>query len=159
MKNARNFVTTTARVEQHCARLEVSLHRLHEKVKDQEEARQRRKALRNANRPPGQAFHVGDYVMVAAAKNQSNPFRTHKVMVHWQGYYEIVGGNGPTEYEVKLLGDTEKTTVHWQKLRRLAVPDFDPDEEVTASALHDRHKFTVAQLMTGLSTMAMRNCW
>ena len=143
MKNARGLVTTWARVEQHCARLEISLQRLHEKVKDQEEARMRRKALRAAKRPPGQNFNTGDYVMVTSANNQSNPFRTHKVMVHWQGPYEVLGGAGPTEYEVRLLGDTDKSTVHWKKMRRLAGPELDPSEEVIAIALHDRHKFVV----------------
>ena len=119
------------------------LQRIHEKVKDQEEARMRRKALRAAKRNPGQDFNIGDYVMVTAAGNQSNPFRTHKVMFHWQGPYEVVGGQGPTEYVVKLLGDTETSTVHWKKMQRLTGPEFCPDEEVIASALHDRHKFTV----------------
>ena len=65
--------------------------------------------------------------------------------VFWQGPYEVVGGDGPTSYSVRLLGDTEVSQVHWRKLRRLAGPEFTPDEEVIASALHDRQRFKVQQ--------------
>ena len=64
-------------------------------------------------------------------------------MVHWQGPYEVVGGTSPTEYQVRLLGDDDTSTVHWKKMRRLAGPELNPSEEVVASALHDRHKFVV----------------
>ena len=81
--------------------------------------------------------------MVTGSGNQANPFRTHKVKVFWQGPYEVVGGSGPTAYRVRLLGDTDESEVHWRKLRRLAGPELTPDEEVVASALHDRQRFKV----------------
>ena len=81
--------------------------------------------------------------MVTAANNQANPVRSHKVNVFWQGPYEVVAGSGPTSYRVRMLGDTQEAEVHWQKLRRLAGPEFEPDEEVIASALHDRQRFKV----------------
>ena len=143
IKQARKFVAKRTLVESYCAKLEVALGRLHEKVRDQREARQRQKALRAAKRHPGQAFHRGDYVMVAAANNQANPVRSHKVKVFWQGPYEVLGGDGPTSYRVRMLGDTQEAEVHWMKLRRLAGPEFEPDEEVVASALHDRQRFLV----------------
>ena len=46
-------------------------------------------------------------------------------------------------YTVRLLGHTEESVVHWRKLRRLTGPEFRPDEEVVASALHDRQLFKV----------------
>ena len=145
IKEARKFVSKRTLLEQHCARLEVALARLHEKVKSKQEARQRQKALRAAGRQPGQAFHRGDYVMVSASSNQANPFRNHNFNVFWQGPYEVVAGSGPTSYQVKLLGDTEVSEVHWRKMRRLAGPEFEPDEEVVACALHDRQRFKVQQ--------------
>lgn len=62
LKDARKFETKSSLVERHCARLGVALSRLHEKVRDKEETRQRQKALRAARRHPGQTFHQGDYV-------------------------------------------------------------------------------------------------
>ena len=81
--------------------------------------------------------------MVSASNNQANPIRNHKVHVHWQGPYEVVAGSGPTSYQVQLLGDDAVATVHWRKMRRLAGPELQPDEEVIASALHDRQRFLV----------------
>ena len=143
IKDAREFVARRDRVEQHCARLDHALSRLHEQVRDLEELRLRKKALKAAGRQPGQKFQVGDYVMVTAKDNQANPISPHKINVLWQGPYEVTGGEGPTQYSVRLLGDTEEATVHWRKLRRLAGPNLEPDEEVEASALHDRQSFRV----------------
>ena len=48
MKTAKKFVGKSELVERHCAKLELSLHRLHEAVRDLEEDRLRRKAIREA---------------------------------------------------------------------------------------------------------------
>ena len=112
MKDATKVTATIDLLERHCARLQHSLQRLHEAVRARDEARLRRKAIRAARDGPGQRFNVGDFAMVTASHNQANPERTHKVCVHWQGPYEVVGGAGPTEYEVRLLGDEEVHTVH-----------------------------------------------
>ena len=55
----------------------------------------------------------------------------------------MVGGSGPTSYQVRLLGDDAVTEVHWKKMCRLVGPDLQSDEEVVASALHDRQRFNV----------------
>ena len=144
MKNARKFSTTTTRVEQHCACLEISLARLHEAARDVQEARDRRRATRN-QRTHSQEFAVGDYVMVKAEDTQANPIRGHKAMVHWQGPYEVTAAISATKYQVRLLGEDKQSTVHWQKMRRLAGPEMQIDEEITATALHDRHQFRVEQ--------------
>ena len=143
MNDMRKFVTSVEVVERHCARLDLTLSRLHEAVRSADEARLRRRAIKAAGRHPGQSFNVGDYVMLTAEKNQANPVRNHKVGMFWQGPYEVVGAVGPTKYEVKLLGDDKVVTVHWKVMRRLAGPEFSPDEEVIASALHDRQRFLV----------------
>ena len=89
-------------------------------------------------------FNVGDLVVVSAEDNMTNPLRNSKVMCKWQGPYEVMSGS-PPEYAVRLLGDDadETSDVHWRKMRRIAGPDFDPSEEVIASAQHDRAKFKV----------------
>ena len=51
--------------------------------------------------------------------------------------------NSSTEYDVRLIGDTQTATVHWRKMRRIAGSSFVPTEEDVASALHDRQKFFV----------------
>ena len=49
----------------------------------------------------------------------------------------------PPEYRIRLLGDDAEYDVHWRKMVRLAGPDYEPTEEVIASALHDRQRFVV----------------
>ena len=142
MKDAKTLVARTDRIKKHCARLERSLARLHEAVRNETEARLRRKALREARRPPGMNFRVGDYVMVTTGGNQASKKRTHKLSTKWQGPYEVLAGS-PPEYRIRLLGDDAEYDVHWRKMVRLAGPDYEPTEEVIASALHDRQRFVV----------------
>ena len=62
-------------------------------------------------------FNVGDYVMVSAVKNQANRQRHSKVMVRWQGPYEVVRvAEPPAIFEVRLVGTTTPKKVHWQKM-------------------------------------------
>ena len=73
IKDSLKIKTTTELVERHCVGLEKSLGRLHEAVLNTQEARQRRKAIKEAGGRPGMNFRVGDYVMVTASKNQAYP--------------------------------------------------------------------------------------
>ena len=149
MKTARKMVAKTSLVERHCAKLQRSLQRLHEAVADLTEAKRRRKALRAADKP-GLRFNVGDYIMVPAEDTQANPVRPSKLNVHWQGPYEVVRANSATEYDVRLIGDTDTATVHWRKMRRIAGSAYTPTEEDIASALHDRQKFFVDKFVDWL---------
>ena len=88
--------------------------------------------------------------MVTSSGNQANPTANTKIHMLWQGPYEVTGCDGPTHFHVRLLGDDAVTTVHWKKMRRLAGPGYEPDEEVIASALHDRQRFKVEQLVDWL---------
>ena len=142
LKDSKKLQMPVAMIERHCARLEQSLWRLHEAVRDLAEARVRRKALKAAGGKPGMNFRVGDLVMVTTGKNQANPLRNHKLLMPRQGPYEVIAGSTP-KYKLRLLGDDAVHTVHWRKMVRIAGPDCSVDEEVIASALHDRQRFLV----------------
>ena len=119
IKDARQITAKMTVLNRYCARLERSLHRLHETVRGVQEARQRRKALKAAGGHPGMNFRVGDFVMVTSEKTQANPRRHSKLNVLWQGPYEVTGGS-PPKYQVRLLGEDAIATVHWRKMVRLA---------------------------------------
>ena len=68
-------------------------------------------------------FNPGDYVLVPAFGNGANKaaFRPFKPMVGWQGPYEVTRAiaGSPTEFMVRLVGETREYPVHWRKMRRL----------------------------------------
>ena len=58
-------------------------------------------------------FNVGDYMMVSAVKNQVNRQRHSKVMVRWQGPYEVIRPvEPPTVFAVRLVGSKTEKLVH-----------------------------------------------
>ena len=67
--------------DKYCEKLAASLERIHEKVRDQDEANRRSHALREAQRDTGVQFCAGDYVIVSASSNQANKRRHSKIMV------------------------------------------------------------------------------
>ena len=112
-----------------------------------EEENRRKRALREANKGPGIRFNVGDYVMVSATKNQANRQRHSKIMVRWQGPYEIIRAvEPPTIFGVRLVGTTVEKLVHWQKMRRIAGPGLFISQTVQNSALHDLQRFLVESI-------------
>ena len=117
MKEAQRGDALTAVIEGHCTALIESLGRLHEAVRDQDEANRRRAALRAEKKGPGLRFNRGDFVMLPSHGNAANVQKHSKVMMGWQGPYEVVGSvNGsPAEFVVRLLGDTREKPVHWKK--------------------------------------------
>jgi hypothetical protein len=147
MKEAVRYIAESERVSEYCDGLVESLDRMHQEVKDRTEAVRRRKELRQARHGPGQHFNVGDLVLVPSFGNSANKsaFRPFKPMTGWQGPYEVtecIGGN-PTEYMVRLLGDTKQYPVHWRKMKRLAGPDLPINDEVVLGAQHDTQRFMV----------------
>ncbi len=100
-----------------------------------------------ADKGPGMRFNVGDYVMVSAVKNQANRQRHSKVMVRWQGPYEVVRPvDPPAVFAVRLVGTTAEKLVHWQKMRRIAGPGLFILQAVQNSALHDLQRFVVESI-------------
>ena len=59
-------------------------------------------------------------------------------MLGWQGPYEVtcaIAGS-PTEFMIRLIGETREHPVHWRKMRRLAGPDLPMTKDVELSAKH-----------------------
>ena len=80
------------------------------------EKRRRKKCVRDKFKGALLAFNIiGDLVMVAAQDNSANPIWRNKVMVTWQGPYQVVRRASATEYDVLLLGDKPDRAkpIHW----------------------------------------------
>ena len=72
-----------------------------------------------------------------------------KLMVKWQGPYDIVRRASATEYAVRLLGDPVERAkpVHWSRFKRFAGPDFNRTVELVSGAQHDQQKWYVDGLL------------
>ena len=85
--------------------------------------------------------------MVSAVKNQANRQRHSKVMVRWQGPYEVIRPvEPPTVFAVRLVGSKTEKLVHCQKMRRIAGPGLFVSQAVQNSALHDLQRFLVESI-------------
>ena len=145
MKDAIEGTVEVAAIEKYCEALAESLERLHEEVRDKAEANRRRTALKEAKKGPGMRFNEGDFVVIPSQGNSPHPRKLFKVITGWQGPYEVVRAvNGsPSEFMLRLLGDTKEVPVHWRRMRRIAGPDLPMDEEVRLSAMHDVQRFVI----------------
>ena len=147
LKDAVELTLPHERVAKYCVKLNKSLERMHEAARDKEEENRRKRARKEASKGPGMRFNVGDYVMVSAVKNQANRQRHSKVMVRWQGPYEVVRVDEPPAiFAVRLVGTTTEKLVHWQKMRRIAGPGLFVSQAVQNSALHDLQRFLVESI-------------
>ena len=143
-KDAVRLRIKAERVAEYCERLNDSLDELHEAIQDRASVLRRRRAMKNA-RKPGMRFNVGDLVMVSASKNAAHPIRASKMMVKWQGPYQIVQCLSPTSFGVQMVGGGPERAVHWRKMRRIAGPDVDVPTSVQTRAMHDAQRFLVEE--------------
>ena len=92
-----------------------------------------------------QAFALGDLVMVAGKNNSANVSQKAKIMMKWQGPYQIVKQMSNSQFDVLLLDNprgTEKP-VHWTRLKRFGGSELGTVAELVKSAQHDQQKFYV----------------
>ena len=143
LKTARRGQTPTTIVEEYCSALEKSLAVVHEAVKTKAMADRRKQAAKAAKCKTNLRFNVGDFVLVPSQKNSAHPICHSKAMTRYQGPYEIVAALSPVKFEVRLLGETKTFPVHWRQMRRLAGPNLQVTDELTAGALHDAQRFVV----------------
>ena len=150
LKDATSVEVKLEVLESHCAGLEKALSIMHEEVKDANMLKARKQAAKEArDKRKGEiAFNVGDLVVVGAVDNAANIIRKSKIMVTWQGPYEVVRRASAVEYDVRLLGDPVDRVkpIHWTMMKRYAGPDFGKTIELIASAQHDQQKFYVESL-------------
>ena len=73
--------------------------------------RLRKQCAREAQnkRKGAHAFSIGDLVMVAGKDNSANTIRKAKIMMKWQGPYQIVGQASNSQFDVLLLGSPKGT--------------------------------------------------
>ena len=94
-------------------------------------------------------FERGDYVMVTAADNQANIKRHAKIMVKWQGPYEVMGllDGAPNKIRVRLVGQDKIANVSWRRVRRIASSSLLITQAIQDAALHDLQKFKVSEFV------------
>ena len=102
LKDATKLEIKKARAGELCEDLAESLDRVHQEVRDADEARRRKRALKQA-RKPGMRFSAGDLVMVSAVQNAANIQRHSKLMVGWQGPYQVIQVCDATTLEVQNI--------------------------------------------------------
>jgi len=146
MKNATELAIAEAKVDAYCDKLAESLGQLHEKIASEEARKRRLKALRQA-KTPGMRFTAGDYVMVSAVRNAANIKRHSKLMVLWQGPYQVVDVEGTTTLLVQNVGGGKTFPVSWRKAKRLAGPELRITDAKKQAALHDLQKFLVEEFL------------
>ena len=107
LKDATSVEVELDVLETHCAGLAEALSVMHEEVKDANMLKARKQAAKEARdkQKGAVAFNVGDLVMVAAVDNAANIIQKSKMMVTWQGPYDVVRRASVVEYDVRLLGD------------------------------------------------------
>ena len=130
-------------------RLVASLDRMHEQVKSKDEHDHRMQAHRQAEKGHPMRFERGDYVMVTAADNQANIKRHAKIMVKWQGPYEVMGllDGAPNKIRVRLVGQDKIANVSWRRVRRIASSNLLITQAIQDAALHDLQKFKVSEFV------------
>ena len=96
-------------------------------------------------------FNPGDYVLVPSFGNGAikSAFLPFKPMVGWQGPCEVTRAiaDSPTEFMVRLVGETREHPVHWRKMRRLAGPDLEVTKAIELAAKHDIQRFLVKRFV------------
>ena len=146
MQDATELAIATTKADTYCDRLVATLDELHTQVATAETRKRRIKALRQA-RTPGMRFSAGDLVMVSAIQNAANIKRHSKLMVLWQGPYQITKVEGNTTLYVQNIGGGKIVPVSWRKTKRLAGPELQLTDAVAKTALHDLQKFLVEEFL------------
>ena len=87
--------------------------------------------------------------MVTAADNQANIKRHGKIMVKWQGPYEVMGllDGAPNKIRVRLVGTERIASVSWRRTRRIASSHLSITQAIQDAALHDLQKFKVREFV------------
>ena len=147
LKDATNIKASLELVQRHCAELAKALDVMHAEITDATMVRLRKQCAKEAaNKHKGaHAFAVGDLVMVAGKDNSANVIRKSKIMMKWQGPYQIVGQTSSTQFDVLLLGSpagTEKP-VHWTRMKRFGGSELGTVADLITSAQHDQQKFYI----------------
>ena len=123
-------------VKQHCDKLAKALDAMHTDIKDKTMLRLRRQCAREArNKQKGaHAFTVGDLVMVAGTGNSANITRKAKIMMKWQGPYQIVRRVSSSQFDVLLLGNPSgtKKPIHWTRMKRFGGGELGANADLVA---------------------------
>ena len=147
LKDATSITANLDMVKRHCEDLAKALDVIHTDITDKTMLRLRKQCAKEAkDKHKGAfAFSVGDLVMVAGTGNSANVTRKAKIMMKWQGPYQIVRRISNSQFDVLLLGSpagTEKP-VHWTRMKRFGGRELGEQANLVAGAQHDQQKFYI----------------
>ena len=84
---------------------------------------------------------------MSAKQNAANVQRYSKLMVHWQGPYQVTEVVGTTTLHVQNVVGGKTVPVSWHKCIRLGGPELTITKAMAKSALHDLQKFLVEEFL------------
>ena len=144
MKDVKTQVCKAAELRgAHLVDLSARLQELHQSLVEMQSKRQERNQDRrkDAKLP---AFEVGTYVLLG--RRVGNP---EKLMLRWQGPYEVVDVPSPLIRGIRILGkpDGDLITVHVSRIRMFADSKLNVTETLIESAQHDARAFEVRDIV------------
>jgi hypothetical protein len=147
--NIKNFEALPGSFEdlwEKCKPINEAIEKMYEDVKSIAKRRHEanRKRWERYYAPP---FSIGDYVLVG----RRTP-KAHKLQLHWQGPYVIIGSRSTLVYQVNLVGMLLKAderysmSVHASRLRMFADKDLDVTKTLVESAVHDLQFYDIEKI-------------
>ena len=144
MKHVKTKVTKAAELRgSHLTDLSTRLGELHKSlVQAQSGQRDRNQSRRKDAKLP--TFDVGTYVLLGKRVGDKE-----KLMLRWQGPYEIIDVPSPLIRGIRLLGkpDGDLITAHVSRIRMFADSKLDVTETLIESAQHDARDFEVKDIV------------
>ena len=144
MKDAKTKVISAAELRgAHLTELSAHLQELHQSLtKAQLEQRERNQRRRKDAKLP--AFDIGTYVLLGKRVGDRE-----KLMLRWQGPYEIVDVPSPLIRGIRLLGkpDSDVVTVHVSRIRMFADSKLHVVDTLVETAQHDARDFEVKDIV------------
>ena len=127
----------------HLTDLSARLQELHQSlVKAQAKQQERNQRRHKDAKLP--AFEIGTYVLLG--RRVDNP---EKLMLRWQGPYEIIDVPSPLIRGIRILGkpDSDLITVHVSRIRMFADSKLNVTDTLIESTQHDARAFEVKDIV------------
>jgi hypothetical protein len=144
MKDAKTKVVNAAELRgSHLTSLSTRLRELHKSIVETQSGQRKHNQNRrkDAKLP---TFDVGTYVLLGQRVGNKE-----KLMLRWQGPYEIVDVPSPLIRGIRLLGkpDGDLVTVHVSRIRMFADTKLNVTDTLIESAQHDARDFEVKDII------------
>ena len=146
MKNCKTQVAKAAELRgAHLTDLSARLQELHQSLvtaqSEQQGRNQSRRKYKGAKLP---TFDVGTFVLMGRRVGNQE-----KLMLRWQGPYEVVDVPSPLIRGIRILGkpDSDLITIHVSRIRMFADSKLNVTDTLVESAQHDARAFEVKDVV------------